>query len=434
MSTTRLQPHHYNISVSDYLQSFRNNEYDLPPWQREDCWDDEYRKELIKSILEGTDLPKLYMANITDNENDGISLLDGGHRTRTFLSYCNNEFSIPMNGKNVFYDNSDGTPLSETLSDEDKNYLDTYQLSITRYDEITTKDARKLFNRLQNAVPMSIADVINSRESPLIDWLRDLKKNGIIDGRRMDYYFNNKTDTGKSLPNTNNNEDLYQLVSWWTIINPIPENNEELEIIAIRYLEKGKTKSAMPLKYLKKFDETFDNVSEELKTNFVNMLTQFLQYLSTKRTKISMADLNTILHSMCHIENTDMQRIEHFQTQLESYNTKKSAAKKQQSNHNYDLSKSLNIEADNLNNMYNGNLVEWIRSRTDGGSSERKMRVRSEMIKEHCLELTTVVGSELGTDTTIDNSDRVNDFVNNTSVSSLMGGVLHPVEVVDSIH
>ena len=141
-----------------------------------------------------------------------------------------------------------------------------------------------------------------------------------------------------------------------------------------------------------------------------------------------------ILHSMCHIENTDIQRIEHFQTQLESYNTKKSAAKKQQSNHNYDLPKSLNIEADNLNNMYNGNLVEWIKSRTDGGSSERKMRVRSEMIKEHCLKLTTVVGSELGTDTTVDNSDRINDFVNNTSVSSLMESVLHPVEVVDSIH
>ena len=420
----RLTPHHYNITVSDYLRSFREGQYDLPPWQREDCWDDEYRKELIKSILEGTDLPKLYMADIIDNESDGISLLDGGHRTRTLNGYINNEYSIPINGKNVFYNVSDGAPLSEILSEDDKKYLDDSKLSITRYDEITTKDARKLFNRLQNAVPMSIADVINSRESPLVDWLRDFKKNGIINGKMVEHYFNNKTDTGKSLPNANNNEDMYQLLSWFTMINPMPEDNEEIGIIATRYLEKGKTKSAMPLKYLKKFDETYDNVSDEFKTNFIDMITLFLSYLSTKRTKVSMADLNTILHSMCHIENVDIDRIDHFQNQLSSYNTKKSIAKKHESNHNYDLSKSLNIEADNLNNMYNGNLLEWIKSRTDGGSSERKMRVRLEMIKEHCIQLTTVVGSELDNDTP---RERINE---NTSLNN----VLHPVEVIDNIY
>jgi len=422
----RLTPHHYNITVSDYLRSFREGQYDLPPWQREDCWDDEYRKELIKSILEGTDLPKLYMADIIDNESDGISLLDGGHRTRALNGYNNNEYSIPINGKNVYYNVSDGAPLSEILSEDDKKYLDDSKLSITRYDEITTKDARKLFNRLQNAVPMSIADVINSRESPLVDWLRDFKKNGIINDKMVEHYFNNKTDTGKSLPNANNNEDLYQLLSWFTIINPMPEDNEEIVIIATRYLEKGKTKSAMPLKYLKKFDETYDNVSEGFKTNFIDMITLFLRYLSTKRTKVSMADLNTIIHSMCHIENVDIDRIDHFQNQLSSYNTKKSIAKKHESNHNYDLSKSLNIEADNLNNMYNGNLLEWIKSRTDGGSSERKMRVRLEMIKEHCLQLTTVVGSELDNDTP-------REHINETTTTSL-NNVLHPVEVVDNIY
>ena len=422
----RLTPHHYNITVSNFLRSFREGQYDLPPWQREDCWDDEYRKELIKSILEGTDLPKLYMADIIDNESDGISLLDGGHRTRALNGYNNNEYSIPINGKNVYYNVSDGAPLSEILSEDDKKYLDDSKLSITRYDRITTKDARKLFNRLQNAVPMSIADVINSRESPLVDWLRDFKKNGIINGKMVEHYFNNKTDTGKSLPNANNNEDMYQLLSWFTIINPMPEDNEEIVIIATRYLEKGKTKSAMPLKYLKKFDETYDNVSEGFKTNFIDMITLFLRYLSTKRTKVSMADLNTIIHSMCHIENVDIDRIDHFQNQLSSYNTKKSIAKKHELNHNYDLSKSLNIEADNLNNMYNGNLLEWIKSRTDGGSSERKMRVRLEMIKEHCLQLTTVVGSELDNDTP-------REHINETTTTSL-NNVLHPVEVVDNIY
>jgi hypothetical protein len=422
----RFTPHHYDITVSNYLRSFREGQYDLPPWQREDCWDDEFRKELIKSILEGTDLPKLYMADIIDNESDGISLLDGGHRTRTLNGYINNEYSIPINGKNVFYNVSDGAPLSEILSEDDKKYLDDSKLSITRYDEITTKDARKLFNRLQNAVPMSIADVINSRESPLVDWLRDFKNNGIINGKMVEHYFNNKTDTGKSLPNANNNEDMYQLLSWFTMINPMPEDNEEIGIIATRYLEKGKTKSAMPLKYLKNFDETYDNVSDEFKTNFIDMITLFLSYLSTKRTKVSMADLNTILHSMCHIENVDIDRIDHFQNQLSSYNTKKCIAKKHESNHNYDLSKSLNIEADNLNNMYNGNLLEWIKSRTDGGSSERKMRVRLEMIKEHCLQLTTVVGSELDNDTP-------REHINETTTTSL-NNVLHPVEVVDNIY
>ena len=56
---------HVNIPIEDYVHGFRNGEYTLPIWQRQDCWGKtNFRKSLIESIMMGIDLPKIYIGDI----------------------------------------------------------------------------------------------------------------------------------------------------------------------------------------------------------------------------------------------------------------------------------------------------------------------------------------------------------------------------------
>ena len=68
-----------------YVQQLDNEKYSFPDWQREDCWKDNYKKELIVSILKGMDLPKIYLGDI--KEKDKVYIIDGGHRSMVKPKY-----------------------------------------------------------------------------------------------------------------------------------------------------------------------------------------------------------------------------------------------------------------------------------------------------------------------------------------------------------
>ena len=92
---------HSDIKIIDYISNYVNNDrIDFPKWQRDDCWDDEYRVTLIESIMQKTDLPKIYLSKKVNGE---FYLIDGGHRTRTISSYMKNMFAITIDDDKVFY-------------------------------------------------------------------------------------------------------------------------------------------------------------------------------------------------------------------------------------------------------------------------------------------------------------------------------------------
>ena len=201
----RHTPTHFLMTIENYINGYVQKNFTLPLWQREDCWNDDYRQELIISILQGIDLPKIYIGDIT---NIGKVIIDGGHRTRTLNSFMNNEFFVNIDGKKVFYTDD---PLNNSirnrriLTDEERQYLNNYEISITTYENINESIARNIFNKLQNAEPMTIQDVINSWESPLVEYLRK-QKQLITNGRSLYDHFKDI----KGLPKPDNNEILYQ--------------------------------------------------------------------------------------------------------------------------------------------------------------------------------------------------------------------------------
>ena len=101
------------------------------------------------------------------------------------------------------------TKNSRIMDSQEKEYIDTYKLTVCIYENLNESMARKIFNKLQNAVPMSVPDVVNSFESPLVDTLRDMLELEINDITVRDYF-----PMIKSLPKPDNNEDLYQMLSY----------------------------------------------------------------------------------------------------------------------------------------------------------------------------------------------------------------------------
>ena len=90
--------HQYPIKIWINLMS---SEFEFPEWQRENCWTDIFKQDLILSIINGVDLPKLYIGDIKDTDNKYI--IDGGHRSRTIEDFYNNKFHITINDQKIFH-------------------------------------------------------------------------------------------------------------------------------------------------------------------------------------------------------------------------------------------------------------------------------------------------------------------------------------------
>lgn len=388
----RYTPSHFVMTVANYILGFIERTYNLPIWQRDDCWDDDYRQQLILSILEGIDLPKIYIGDIIGY---GKVIIDGGHRTRTLNSFINNEFYVVINDDKVFYngDPSNNSVRSRRiLTDEERDHFNSYEISITKYENISESDARKIFNKLQNAEPMTIQDVINSWESPLVDYLRN-QAHLITNGRNLLDHFKDI----RGLPKPENSELLYQLLSWWTIINPFYDSDISETELALKYLEKGKTRESKCFKYLKEYDnKCHGNVVDEKKERFVTGINFIIEYLLNLGRPLPMADMNTLLYSKFWIQNFSVARFTELSDTIVRYNSIKKAAEKAGKEHDYDMQTTTNRAADLLNTQNNGLLEQWIKTRTSGGSGEKAMRVRKDIILLKCLDVE--VDAELDTE------------------------------------
>src|SRR2546425_1935363 len=56
-------------------------------YQREKVWSKKNQEELLDSILRDIDIPKLYLAEVTDNKQFDYECIDGKQRMLTLLSF-----------------------------------------------------------------------------------------------------------------------------------------------------------------------------------------------------------------------------------------------------------------------------------------------------------------------------------------------------------
>ena len=373
------------ITVLDYIQNFINRLYGLPRWQRgqQDIWTKEYRSKLIESIMEGIDIPKIYIGKIIDG---GKVIIDGGHRTRALHDFMENKFSIEVGNEKVFYSeisSQSGVRGRRVMTEDEKSSIDGFKLTIVTYDEITEKEARMIFNRLQNAAPMTMPDIVNSWESPLVDYIHSLK-DMVINGETLYQHFENT----KGLPKPDNNEFLYHCLSLFTIINPSLESSESDSKNAMKFLEKGKNRNSMCFKFLQEFENYSDEVTDTMKARFrdaiENLISFLINYNKNSKLQIPIGDQATFIHSYLWIQNFSKGEFEVFINKVNEFKTLDSESKKLFKKGQRALADSKATQMEQLDTDNGMNISKWIKSRASNPTGYDSMKDRMDLVKDYC--------------------------------------------------
>jgi len=376
-----IQRHEYPIDYF-YLQ-VKNNIFTFPKWQREDCWIKEFKKALINSILNGMDLPKFYIGNISEDDsgNDELRyIIDGGHRTRAITQFKDNLFSINIDGVDIFYDKSFNTSTRNTrsLTKLEKKAFDTYHLNVVIYDNISEHECRKIFNILQNAQPMSIDDVINSYQSDLVDFARDMVDTEIL-GKTVRKHF----EELKFIPKPEKSSIMTKLICWWTINFPMltgTDIDKEKEEVSLLYLTKGNNSNSPCLQYVKSCNEV---ITTEKKQNFTSLLTQIIQHCTAN--PLSPSDLNSFIHAKVNHPTFSINKFNQLLTLVKQYETLHKVADSLHNKKEYTEAQNRYVQADQLNNRFNKDLQTWKYTTKNGGNNPTGMRKRYEIVKARCL-------------------------------------------------
>jgi hypothetical protein len=148
----------------------RRDRYEIPDWQREEVWDRTKKQQLVDSILRGWKLPKFYFVKIT-SDPDEYEVVDGQQRLTAIFEFFANELSLSKEAAKEFG--------GEYYRDLPATYSDNFDDFEIEYDEIEDADdseLKKFFQRLQDGLPLTSSEKLNSVHSKLRDFCRELSR------------------------------------------------------------------------------------------------------------------------------------------------------------------------------------------------------------------------------------------------------------------
>jgi Protein of unknown function DUF262 len=141
-------------------------------YQREKIWSRRNQEDLLDSIVKNIDIPKLYLAQVTDNDNFDFECIDGKQRITTLLRFFKPEpneespLRVPLAGAKYTY---------EQLSHEHPTFarrMEEFELTFVVYPEIDDEDfLREIFRRLQLGVPLNSGERLNSLTGTIRDFI-----------------------------------------------------------------------------------------------------------------------------------------------------------------------------------------------------------------------------------------------------------------------
>jgi Protein of unknown function DUF262 len=152
----------------------RRDRYEIPDWQREEVWDTAKKQKLIDSILRSWKLPKFYYLKTSDDPEE-FEVVDGQQRLMAIFEFFDNTLSLSPDSakrfKGRFYKD-----LPAAISDG----FDDFEIE---YDEITgadEEDIKAFFQRLQQGLPLTSSEKLNSVHSDLRNFCRGLAKHSFF--------------------------------------------------------------------------------------------------------------------------------------------------------------------------------------------------------------------------------------------------------------
>ena len=155
-----------------------------PEYQREgDVWTLDKRQLLIDTIINGFDVPKIYMHKFTEGvSKDGktyeYAVIDGKQRLSAIWDFIQGKFALD----NDFVYVKDESLVAKSLTYSElgqkfpdiKADFDAYSLSIVTIETGDVELIEDMFSRLNEAMPLNAAEKRNARPGPLPAAVRTL--------------------------------------------------------------------------------------------------------------------------------------------------------------------------------------------------------------------------------------------------------------------
>ncbi|MBL4745799.1 MAG: DUF262 domain-containing protein [Flavobacteriaceae bacterium] len=156
-----------------------------PSYQRKgNLWGDRDKAYLIDSIINGFDVPKIYLTDFTivnsalNEKNLSYSVIDGRQRLESIFAFMGDK--IPLNNDFVYYENPSLKIGGKYYSDLKMNYpkiievLEEFNLDVMSVIADDVAKIKDLFIRLNKSKPLTGAELRNAMEGIIPDLIRGL--------------------------------------------------------------------------------------------------------------------------------------------------------------------------------------------------------------------------------------------------------------------
>lgn len=146
----------------------RRDRYEIPEWQRGEVWNTERKQQLIDSILRGWKLPKFYFVKWDDDEYE---VVDGQQRLTAIYEFFANELALSEESAAIF-----GGRYYKDLKQKASDAFDDFEIEYDEIEDASEEDLKQFFQRLQQGLPLTSSEKLNSVHSKLRDFARSLVK------------------------------------------------------------------------------------------------------------------------------------------------------------------------------------------------------------------------------------------------------------------
>lgn len=146
----------------------RRDRYDIPEWQRGEVWDEVRKKALVDSVLRGWKLPKFYFVRLNDEDYE---VVDGQQRLTAIYEFFAN--TLPLSEKSA---KDFGGPFYKDLKTKIADGFDDFEIEYDEIEDATEEELKEFFQRLQQGLPLTSSEKLNSVHSKLRDFCQKLSK------------------------------------------------------------------------------------------------------------------------------------------------------------------------------------------------------------------------------------------------------------------
>ena len=148
----------------------RRDRYEIPEWQRQEVWSRSKKQNLIDSILRGWKLPKFYFLKVA-NDLESFEVVDGQQRLVAIWEFFDGDLELAENTATEF-----GGKTYSDLPDRVVDAYDDFEIEFDQIEDATDEEVKRFFQRLQEGLPLTSSERLNSIHSKLRDFAVNLSK------------------------------------------------------------------------------------------------------------------------------------------------------------------------------------------------------------------------------------------------------------------